>query len=1019
MEYTFKKLIDVPKLQALTDELYAAASIPSAIITMDGEILTGSGWQKICTDFHRKHPQIEKECMESDTIIRKKLDDGEPFVIYKCPRGLVDASSPVIIAGEHVANVFSGQVFLEPPGETTEQFFREQARKFGFDETEYIKAFKEVPIFTEKKFRAGIAFLAKLAQSIADAGFTRLRELDVSKRLEKQVRHKLIALTEPRIDMGDLSLQHILGVDMLQHLQDAFAEAFNMPSIIYGPNGKPFTKPSCFTSFCKLLRSTEKGAANCEAFYGKLMHILRKDQTPHIRCGCVLKNMVTGTVPIVIQGQHLANWGFGQRVNRDLDLDEVRRYALTIGVDEEALIEAARELKLVDDAAFERAVNLAKTLSDQIGLLALQNLQQGRAISERMRAEKSLHEAKLFLDSISDLAYRADTNGNVVYANPAAERLTGFALSEIIGRPFLTFFVQKDHHSVMEFYKRTLAGESLENTVTFTSGITCHFTSLPFKDSNGNIIGTFGIARDMRERLDREKALRESEARLKKAQSVANLGNWEYDIATGKVWGSKQAFRIYDIERASSSPYFPLDRVEACISDKPRVHQALVDLIQENKPYDIEFWIRQEVSGQTVLIHSMAELVYKNGVPAKVLGVIQDVTEQHEAEKERKHLEAQLQQAQKMEAIGTLAGGIAHDFNNILGGIIGYAELAKMKVPEGSNVIAYLDKMIKSSDRAADLIKQILTLSRQHKQGQRPVQVRHIVQETLNLLRATLPTTIEIRKDLAKDAGVVNADPTQMHQVIMNLTTNAGHAMQKNGGLLEVALANVELDYPSASKHLDLAAGSYLRLTVSDTGHGMTAETLERIFDPYFTTKDTGEGTGLGLSVVQGIVKTHGGTITVYSEMGKGTTFHVYLPIILDEERAEKESEEPLPTGSERILFIDDEEVLVETGGQILKQLGYEVVTKISSVQALELFRAAPDRFDLVITDMTMPHMTGDKLARDLMKIRPDIPVILCTGHSRLVSEEKAKDIGIRAFVMKPLVMRNLAETVRKVLDGT
>ena len=397
-----------------------------------------------------------------------------------------------------------------------------------------------------------------------------------------------------------------------------------------------------------------------------------------------------------------------------------------------------------------------------------------------------------------------------------------------------------------------------------------------------------------------------------------------------------------------------------------------------------------------------------------LVGVVQiahDITD-------KSRLEAQLQQAQKMEAIGTLAGGIAHDFNNILGGIIGYAELAKMKAPEGSNVIAYLDKMIKSGDRAADLIKQILTLSRRHKQEQRPVQVEHIVKEALSLLRATLPTTIEIRTDLAKDAGIVNADPTQIHQVIMNLTTNAGHAMREDGGVLEVTLANIELDDPSASKNLDLVAGSYLRLAVSDTGHGMTSEIVERIFDPYFTTKDTGEGTGLGLSVAHGIVKTYGGTITAYSEPGEGTTFHVYLPLILEEEREVKESEEPLPTGSERILFIDDEEVLLEIGSQILEQLGYEVVPEKSSVRALELFRAEPDRFDLVITDMTMPHMTGDKLARKLMKIRPHIPIILCTGHSVLVSEKKAEEIGIKAFVMKPLVMRNFAETVRNVLDA-
>ena len=407
---------------------------------------------------------------------------------------------------------------------------------------------------------------------------------------------------------------------------------------------------------------------------------------------------------------------------------------------------------------------------------------------------------------------------------------------------------------------------------------------------------------------------------------------------------------------------------------------------------------------------SASPIIHGDGTISKMT-VLRDTTD-------LKKLETQLQQAQKMEAIGTLAGGIAHDFNNILGGIMGYAELAKMKAPEESNVIAYLDKMINSSDRAVDLIKQILTLSRQHKQEQRPVQVRHIVKEVLDLLRATLPTTIEIRKDPAKDAGIVNADPTQVHQVIMNLTTNAGHAMQEDGGVLEVTLANVELDDLLVSKRLDLDAGSYLRLSVGDTGYGMTSETMERIFDPYFTTKDTGEGTGLGLSVVQGIVKAHGGTITVYSEAGKGTTFHVYLPVIHEAEKAEKdEPKEPLPTGSERILFIDDEQVLIEIGGQMLELLGYEVVTKRSSVQALELFRAEPDKFDLVITDMTMPLMTGAKLARELMKIRPQIPIILCSGHSIPVSEEKAKETGIKAFVMKPLVVRNLAETVRKVLD--
>ena len=398
-------------------------------------------------------------------------------------------------------------------------------------------------------------------------------------------------------------------------------------------------------------------------------------------------------------------------------------------------------------------------------------------------------------------------------------------------------------------------------------------------------------------------------------------------------------------------------------------------------------------------------------------GIVEDITERNRAKEDREKLQAQLNQAQKMEAIGALAGGIAHDFNNILGAIIGYSELAKMKALEGGNVIAELDQVISAGDRAAKLVKQILTVSRQHRQEKKPVQIRYIVREALKMLRSTLPTTIEFKEDLVKESGIVNADPTQMHQVIMNLCTNAGHAMREEGGVLAVGLAHVELDDSLASKHFDLAPGPYLRLTVSDTGHGMSPEIRDRIFDPYFTTKEMGEGTGLGLSVAQGIVKAHGGAISVYSEPGKGTTFHVYLPVTPEKAREEKEPEKPLPTGAERILFIDDEPVLVEVGGRMLERLGYEVVVKTSSMEALELFRSGPGRFDLVITDLTMPRMTGDKLARELIGIRPDIPVILCTGHSKQVSEEKAKSLGIRAFVMKPISNRVVAEVVRKVLD--
>lgn len=393
------------------------------------------------------------------------------------------------------------------------------------------------------------------------------------------------------------------------------------------------------------------------------------------------------------------------------------------------------------------------------------------------------------------------------------------------------------------------------------------------------------------------------------------------------------------------------------------------------------------------------------------------------AEKER--LEVQLRHGQKMEAIGTLAGGIAHDFNNILGVIMGYTELALLDVPEGNSLRRKLDEVSKASNRAKDLVSQILAFSRKggkDEQERKPVQISLIVKEVLKMLRSSLPTTIEIRQNIKTQniktgMATVLADPTQIHQVLMNLCTNAAYAMRDKGGILEVSLADVDIDSDAAAKHPDMTPGRYQRLTVSDTGHGMDSAVMERIFDPFFTTKGPGEGTGMGLAMIHGIVKNHDGVITVHSKPGKSTTFQVFLPTAESVVTAEPEHFTPLPLGNERILFVDDEETLVSVGQQMLEGLGYEVVGRTSSIEAMDVFRTQPDKFDLVITDMTMPNMTGADMTKAIMRIRPDIPIILCTGFSEVISEEKAKAIGIREFIMKPITSRKIAETIRSVLD--
>lgn len=398
------------------------------------------------------------------------------------------------------------------------------------------------------------------------------------------------------------------------------------------------------------------------------------------------------------------------------------------------------------------------------------------------------------------------------------------------------------------------------------------------------------------------------------------------------------------------------------------------------------------------------------GKIAHFVSVNRDVTQEIRMEK-------QFRQSQKMEAIGTLAGGIAHDFNNILAAILGYTELTRATLPQGTAAYQNLEQVINASYRARDLVQQILLFSRQSADELKPLSLRLIVKEALQLLRATIPSTIEIRQTLTASSGSrIMADPTQVHQVLMNLGTNAAHAMREKGGVLTVTLSDVDLTADGLS-HPQLKPGPHVLLTVGDTGHGMDRSVMDRIFDPFFTTKPSGEGTGMGLSVVHGIVQRHNGVLVVSSRPQEGTVFELYFPRVADIRAAAPENRPAETKGRGRILFVDDEKTLVELVQQILTYLGYEVAASTGSEEALSLFRASPDRFDLVITDYTMPRMTGIALAKEMMNIRPGVPIILCTGYNEMITETDARSIGIREFILKPVTISELSKKVAAALD--
>jgi PAS domain S-box-containing protein len=512
-------------------------------------------------------------------------------------------------------------------------------------------------------------------------------------------------------------------------------------------------------------------------------------------------------------------------------------------------------------------------------------------------------------------------------------------------------------------------------------------------------------------------AQHESEERFREFAQIAADWFWETDL--------RQVFTYISPPSATDRRWIPGGilwhhrRTHIVGDPEDKVVTLIQGYMDRETPFDnIEYQVLG-ADGRAIYV-SVAGRPMRDATGAVVgyRGVGTDITERlyTQAQLRQAQQEEQMRHAQKLEAIGTLAGGIAHDFNNILSAIIGYTDLTLHACSPHTKAWRNLQEVLTAGKRAKELVWQILTFSRNSDQQRKPLHLHLVVKEALKLLRASLPTTITIYQDIAEDIGVVHADPTQMHQVLMNLCANAEYAMRQTGGLLQVRLDGVEVDEALAAQHPTLHPGLYVRLTVRDTGPGIAPNILERIFEPFFTTKDVGQGSGMGLAVVHGIVKSHNGVITVESSLGKGTTFAIYLPWINAIAVEEDLSEEVTPNGQGSILFIDDEHAIAVWGQEMLEQLGYTVVASTDSTRALELFRMAPHGFDLVVTDQTMPYMTGEVLARELRHIRPDIPIILCTGFSHTIDAELAKAQGINAFLMKPLTACDLGRAIQRVL---
>lgn len=642
-----------------------------------------------------------------------------------------------------------------------------------------------------------------------------------------------------------------------------------------------------------------------------------------------------------------------------------------------------------------------------------------KAVEDRDKIEKAHMAEKEFtkaaLNSLQDIAVLFDPeSGRVVRWNEAFVRVTGYSHGQIPEILVLkTCFSTRDQERIAESLVKVIetGTDTIELDLVCSDGhkVPMEFNISVLRDQGGQADYLISIGRDITERKQADAALQISQKRFLTVLDSIDATVYVVEMDTHRILFMNQNMKKAFGRDMTGEICWEAFRGESGPCD----HCPNQELLDENdSPTGVFVWqTKNPVTGKWYMNYDRA-IEWTDGRLVK-LQIATDITD-------LKKMEEELRQAHKMESIGTLAGGVAHDFNNILGIIMGNAELALDDTPSWSPVSDHIREIKTASLRAKDVVRQLLSFSRKTQLEQKPLDMAAVIKESLGLIRSSIPTSIEIRPSIPERCPAVLADATQIHQVVINLCTNAVHAMSEAGGIIHVQVAVHTLGGKSEGKFDGLKAGDYLELSVKDSGQGIEPGVREKMFDPYFTTKEVGKGTGMGLAVVHGIVQNHGGHIHVDSEPGTGTCFNLFFPVV--DAMPQSEKSETLPdnaVGKENILFVDDEPPITKMSTRILEKLGYWVEAVLSPEKALDIFQENPNRFDLVISDMTMPGMSGTVLCEKIKALRPDIPVIICTGHSAYVDEEKAMEMGIAAYVMKPVSRARLSKVIRRVLDNS
>ena len=659
--------------------------------------------------------------------------------------------------------------------------------------------------------------------------------------------------------------------------------------------------------------------------------------------------------------------------------------------------------------------NLETLVKERTSELSNANENLKIEINARKKSEQEVRvseeEFKNLFDNMDSgvAVYTAENNGeDFIFQdfNKAGEQIDRTRKEKIIGRSVLEMFPAVKDFGLFDVFQRvwkTGKPEQHPIAVYKDERIAGWRDNFVYKLPSGEIVAIYS---DETERKKAAEELQESEAKYSEILENILVGVYQVTLDGKFLFANQKMLEMFGYSSSEE-----LERIGGItgLYARPEERPGVVDEIISKGFINDEFEYKHK-DGQSVWVKLHTRKTKSKEGTIILEGLMEDVTE-------IRKMAAQLQQSQKMEAVGTLAGGIAHDFNNILAIILGNAELASDDVPDSNPANECLDEIRLASVRAKEMVKQLLAFSRKTDEVSIPMNMSPIIKESMKMLRSAIPTSVEFKQHISDDPCSIMGDASQINQIVMNLVTNAADAMSEEGGLLEVTLEKIILQEEKACFDWVLSPGPYIRLRMRNTGEGIGPEIMKRIFDPYYTTKEVGKGTGMGLSVVHGIVKRNGGGIRVESELGKGTLFEIYFPALEKMVEEEKKPEGEIKGGSERILFVDDEESMVNLNRQRLERLGYQVKSTTKPFEALEWFKADPDQFDVIITDMTMPRMTGDKLTAEVLKIRPHMPVIICTGYSQRMSAKKAAALGVLKYIEKPMDTQDLASSIREVLD--